>query len=84
MTPYRYDIPRIAANPLNRINAKHIAELVQYADRDLQLAKRMSHATAAQIKAKDQAVSAAQQLYDERAQKYHLYKKLYPDLFNAS
>lgn len=80
MTPYRYDIAAIKANPLNRINATHIVELLQMAHHDLAKAQRMPHATAAQKEAKDKAVNAAQLLLFEREQKYHLYKKLYPDL----
>lgn len=79
MTPYRYDIERIKANPLNRINAQHIDELCRYAERDLQRAKALPQATAAQVKAKDQAVAEAQQVYDERLQKLTMYRKAFPE-----
>lgn len=80
MTPIRYNEAQIKANPLNRDNARHIVELLRYAQHDLQKANAMPHATAAQRKIKDQAINEAQTVLDIRAQKYHLYKKLYPDL----
>lgn len=82
MSAYRYDKEAIKKNPLNRINAKHIADLVKYAKADLQRAYAMPHATPTQLKAKQTAATNAQQIYEERMSKYNLYKELYPELFN--
>jgi hypothetical protein len=75
----KYDKEKIKANPLNRFNAIHIAELVAYAQHELHQAQRMAHATQAQQKAKDAAIAGAQLTLDERMAKLSLYREIFPE-----
>jgi hypothetical protein len=75
-----YNKEEIKRNPLNRINALHVPELVEYARRDVRKAEAMPHGTNEQLKAKQQAEETARNTFNERMNKLNLYKEIFPEL----
>jgi hypothetical protein len=87
---HRFDISRISGlnlklgTPINRSNARHLPELIEYAISALHKAERMPHATVEQTKAKAAAVEEAKRVLDERQQKLALYREIFPDLLDKN